>query len=185
MKAIAIGIVAMFSATSATAITYVGNLTVGHTTASFTVTTDGTIGILSQANFLSTSGTVTSAFGSNAYANGNFINVAGAGISATATQLLFDTNETGFLVLADLGSVFSGICYAGGAQSCAGNFVGPQIFATYNYPSDFQEASIANGVYLVASAPGAVPEPASWALLIAGFGLTGAAMRRRRMPAVA
>jgi PEP-CTERM motif len=28
-----------------------------------------------------------------------------------------------------------------------------------------------------------VPEPASWALLIAGFGLTGAAMRRRRVSA--
>jgi hypothetical protein len=27
---------------------------------------------------------------------------------------------------------------------------------------------------------GAVPEPSSWAMLIAGFGLTGAAMRRRR-----
>jgi hypothetical protein len=27
--------------------------------------------------------------------------------------------------------------------------------------------------------PGGVPEPASWAMLIAGFGLTGAAMRRR------
>lgn len=26
----------------------------------------------------------------------------------------------------------------------------------------------------------AVPEPASWAMLIAGFGLTGAALRRRR-----
>jgi hypothetical protein len=32
----------------------------------------------------------------------------------------------------------------------------------------------------VDSANGAVPEPASWAMLIAGFGLTGAAMRRRR-----
>jgi hypothetical protein len=29
----------------------------------------------------------------------------------------------------------------------------------------------------------AVPEPASWAMLIAGFGLTGAAMRRRRVTA--
>jgi hypothetical protein len=35
-------------------------------------------------------------------------------------------------------------------------------------------------------AAGAVPEPASWAMLIAGFGLTGAAARRRRrMVAVA
>lgn len=33
--------------------------------------------------------------------------------------------------------------------------------------------------------PGLVPEPASWAMLIAGFGLTGAAMRRRRSVAVA
>ncbi len=32
---------------------------------------------------------------------------------------------------------------------------------------------------------GDVPEPASWAMLIAGFGLTGAAMRRRRQVAVA
>ncbi|MEY2884999.1 MAG: hypothetical protein RL490_2723 [Pseudomonadota bacterium] len=31
----------------------------------------------------------------------------------------------------------------------------------------------------------AVPEPASWAMLIAGFGLTGAAMRRRRSTAAA
>lgn len=30
-----------------------------------------------------------------------------------------------------------------------------------------------------------VPEPASWAMLIAGFGLTGTAMRRRRVRAVA
>ena len=30
------------------------------------------------------------------------------------------------------------------------------------------------------STTGGVPEPASWAMLIAGFGLTGAAMRRRR-----
>ena len=34
-------------------------------------------------------------------------------------------------------------------------------------------------------AVGGVPEPASWAMLIAGFGLTGAAMRRRRTTAVA
>ncbi len=32
---------------------------------------------------------------------------------------------------------------------------------------------------------GVVPEPASWALLIAGFGMIGAAMRRRRVAAIA
>ena len=33
--------------------------------------------------------------------------------------------------------------------------------------------------------PPGVPEPASWAMLIAGFGLTGAAMRRRRLAVAA
>ena len=33
--------------------------------------------------------------------------------------------------------------------------------------------------------PGGVPEPATWALLIAGFGMTGAAMRRRATMALA
>ncbi len=37
----------------------------------------------------------------------------------------------------------------------------------------------------IAASAAAVPEPASWALLIAGFGLTGAAMRRRRTASVA
>jgi hypothetical protein len=32
----------------------------------------------------------------------------------------------------------------------------------------------------IAAPPPAIPEPASWAMLIAGFGLTGAALRRRR-----
>jgi len=31
---------------------------------------------------------------------------------------------------------------------------------------------------------GAVPEPASWALMLAGFGVTGAALRRRRLPSI-
>ncbi len=35
------------------------------------------------------------------------------------------------------------------------------------------------------AATGGVPEPANWAMLIAGFGLTGAVMRRRRASAVA
>lgn len=33
--------------------------------------------------------------------------------------------------------------------------------------------------------PSAVPEPAAWAMLIFGFGLTGAAMRRRQQPKLA
>nr|WP_310522913.1 PEPxxWA-CTERM sorting domain-containing protein [Polymorphobacter sp.] len=73
----------------------------------------------------------------------------------------------GYCAWAPIGVGFSGIAksidFAGGA-----NFVGYDNITL---------GSITAG--------GGVPEPASWALLIAGFGLTGAAMRRRRNVAVA
>ena len=40
-------------------------------------------------------------------------------------------------------------------------------------------------VTTAAAAAGGVPEPASWAMMIGGLGLAGAALRRRRMPAIA
>jgi hypothetical protein len=43
--------------------------------------------------------------------------------------------------------------------------------------------SLLDGVSLTAA--GAVPEPASWAMMIVGFGAVGSSMRRRRMVAVA
>lgn len=36
------------------------------------------------------------------------------------------------------------------------------------------------GTALTAGTPGSVPEPASWALMLAGFGMVGATVRRRR-----
>jgi PEP-CTERM motif len=36
-----------------------------------------------------------------------------------------------------------------------------------------------NQVYLTAATLGGVPEPTTWAMLIVGFGIIGAAMRRR------
>jgi hypothetical protein len=44
-----------------------------------------------------------------------------------------------------------------------------------------QQISIGNFQYSITNVGGAVPEPASWAMLIMGFGLVGASARRRRM----
>lgn len=44
---------------------------------------------------------------------------------------------------------------------------------TNAFPADLLNVNVAPGP--------AIPEPASWAMLIAGFGLTGAALRRRRI----
>jgi hypothetical protein len=52
-------------------------------------------------------------------------------------------------------------------------------FIFYSDPNFFLLDNIS-----VTEATGAIPEPASWAMLIAGFGLVGAAQRRRR-PAAA
>lgn len=60
----------------------------------------------------------------------------------------------------------------------------------FNFGSDLYGINLATGAptllgnigagSLVGLAAGAVPEPQSWAMMIAGFGLVGAAMRRRR-----
>jgi len=70
-----------------------------------------------------------------------------------------------------------------------------QFFASWNSGSD-TTANIAlvnqntafsgndfalDDISLSVTAPGGVPEPASWALMIAGFGLAGATLRRRRL----
>lgn len=41
--------------------------------------------------------------------------------------------------------------------------------------------TVRNGSVTVPTTPGAVPEPATWAMMIAGFGLAGAALRRRNL----
>ncbi len=57
---------------------------------------------------------------------------------------------------------------------------------TPNDPRPFRVVQSAVGVLNVQTIRVAfVPEPASWAMLIAGFGLTGAAMRRRRVAVAA
>jgi hypothetical protein len=54
------------------------------------------------------------------------------------------------------------------------------------YPSTFLVSGNFNYAPLtLPAAPGGVPEPASWAMLIAGFGMVGAARRHRRRRSVA
>jgi hypothetical protein len=70
---------------------------------------------------------------------------------------------------------FNGILYV----DCAANYnlAGAQFFIAATGPGDVT-LTIHDSPFA-----GAVPEPESWALLIAGFGVTGAALRRRRAQA--
>ena len=64
-------------------------------------------------------------------------------------------------------------------QHFSGSFVASSSLSTLNF---INTAGGGNAGILLdtVSVSGAVPEPAAWALMIAGFGLVGGAMRRRR-----
>jgi hypothetical protein len=59
---------------------------------------------------------------------------------------------------------------------------GPSLHPSFNggFGSNFSDSMHVSGSI---GFPSAVPEPASWAMLIAGFGIAGATMRRRRVTA--
>jgi PEP-CTERM motif len=64
-----------------------------------------------------------------------------------------------------------------------GSFDGGAASLTLSFTQNGENGAISGGFTLStppSPPPPSVPEPASWAMLIAGFGLTGAAMRRRR-----
>jgi len=70
-----------------------------------------------------------------------------------------------------------------GASSCDFGHTGAFGFGTLPDGLTFSSAS---GVFLTdRGMPGGVPEPASWALMLGGFGLAGAAVRRRRVQLLA
>jgi PEP-CTERM motif len=57
---------------------------------------------------------------------------------------------------------------------------------TFDIPFNRNPARLSHIVFFgSAAAAGAVPEPASWAMMIGGFGMAGAAIRRRRKPVLA
>jgi hypothetical protein len=89
-------------------------------------------------------------------------------------EFRFDT-VPGYLIISFSGPNFGIFYYFDPAASTTNGTWDTTIFGT-----DQQ------GILVTSGAPtSVVPEPASWAMLIAGFGLTGAAMRRRRSSAVA
>jgi hypothetical protein len=80
----------------------------------------------------------------------------------------------------------SGVFYSGGAFEAFVLYLGGANLLGSNNAAGIYEGS--NGIYcngcVGINSISAVPEPGTWALMIGGFGLAGAALRRRR-PALA
>lgn len=114
--------------------------------------------------------------------NLSFLDSNGASVFTTPT--VTDTDGSihagQYLFGSDFGALPSSISFSGLRWSGTVDDYGFYATRTYAVPNFYinaenVELSIAQGV----------PEPTTWALLIGGFGLTGAALRRRRVLATA
>ncbi|OYU34252.1 PEPxxWA-CTERM sorting domain-containing protein [Novosphingobium sp. PASSN1] len=196
---VALPVAAALLATAASAaITYNGSVTpirqfgAGTLTVDYAITTDGSLGSITIASITNYSltfnynGTITTYSTTDAPTDDwpetrlvasattlsmDFTRVPGAinqftlGPSAPLKQITFSSHGNEILGPPNTGSI------------TAFYVVPPAIFAGYSLPGA--------GLQVIGTAAAAVPEPASWALLIAGFGLTGAALRRHRALATA
>ena len=175
----AASVAALLAAAPAAAVVYtvnVGNSTLG---ATGFIETDGTIGTIGSGNIIDwefnladngTSFTLSGASNSGKLVSGNTL-------SATATSLFFDFSGSGLAAFQNpaIGSGINFICFTGNGICGGGS---NRISITTN---TFGDGIPQSGLVQIGTAAGgAVPEPASWAMLIAGFGLVGAVARRRR-----
>lgn len=147
----------------------------GPLTAGLEITTDGTLGTLSAGNVLYFKATFSGLYeedianyGAHPTVQSASVTLDGTSLTATAGRLYFDFDSGGGVF-----GVASGSYYL---FTAAGNVGWQPKIEFYELDSEFSQAISQSGVQELA----AVPEPASWAMLIAGFGLVGASMRRRR-----
>lgn len=178
-----VALAAMFTAgmvCRASDITYDINQTVGSAHAVGTVTTDGTIGILTGADIVGFTLTVSNGASMDTISNttGDESIVIGSDLTATSSGLFFnfgDTGATGF-ALTDAGQQ-NGICFVTATGMCTMTGISIEIGVN---GTDFTNPPI-DGVEQIASVPvSATPEPSSIALLGTAF-LSSVGLIRRRL----
>lgn len=150
-----------------------------------TITTDGATGTISAANILAWNLNVAGNGASTLLTNANSgVFGGGTALSATTSKLSFNFSDPTASFLLFQSSFSSGTQYACEASTPA--FSTPcyqglsAVPASYNDPSAQYSGQGAGGVLLGTLDIGsAIPEPATWALMLLGFGMTGFAMRKR------
>jgi hypothetical protein len=149
---------------------------------SFVTTTDDTIGLLSLANIVSFSWSASLDAASFTVTDSNaFLKIIWSGLIATPTELYFDPSYNPSRVMFTHNGTSESIQLLGAGASQFGR---PQFivqFANGDGGGTFDFKSVSLGTV---AAPPAVPEPATWGMMIAGFGVAGAALRRRKVASV-
>jgi hypothetical protein len=178
LKMILLGTCCALAAVPAQAIVYTGNHSVDTGSVSLSLTTDGTLGVLAAGNVTAWSFTLSNAGGTVTLDNSNsaFTFLSGSSFQATATDIVFDYTVAGHMQWDNFAAAGDdAICWdaSGGAFTCIGNPPAETILVNGSF------SNVARSGRFVLGTAGAIPEPATWALMIGGFGMAGAAMRRR------
>jgi hypothetical protein len=188
---------------AAQATTYVGTRDVNGATVDLSITTDGTIGDLTDPNITAFNVKITDGAGTADITNANGeIQISNdyvlSDLVASPTSLTFTGSDC-------LGPYCQGgdnVLFQKGSIGAGGAFYCLQANACYDYTyegegvssqtaslpvSGYDTAGAAaseqvsqSGSFVVANAVSAVPEPTTWALMLAGIGLLGCALRRKR-----
>jgi|GEM_PF-5594701 len=174
---------------SSTAYDYAFNA--GAITVTGTITTDGTIGTITEANIYSASvsiqlgSDVTSFTATQAGGFGAGPSLFGllGGLSAAADGLYFDFDsegsDKGFWIEQGSGG-FSGVEWSKNGTGCPYGGYGNCVWLDSFEPTASVEQSGSQKIASSQNIANVVPEPASYALVLAGFGLMGGISRQRK-----
>jgi hypothetical protein len=172
------------SATAANALTYVVDGSIGGGSVSGTISTNGAIGTLAASDITGWSLVVTGNGGASATLDtlNSSVFLGGGAVTADASNIYFDFTKNN---AAPSYLLFQQSFQSGSAYVCAANAdyaLTPCYYGASAVPENFASASAAysvpNGNLVVASIA-AVPEPATWAMMIGGLAIVGASLRRR------
>jgi hypothetical protein len=175
----------------ASATTYVVSQSIGAAgSVTGTIDTNGATGALSVGDFTGWTLLVTGGSGATTTLTNlnSAVYIAGAAATATASDILFDySNAVASYLLFQAGGFGTGNTYWCNSSASGACLQGATATPGFTFDGTRQDEA-RRGVQSIASAAGdagAVPEPATWAMFIGGFGLVGAAMRRRQSVRVA
>ncbi len=187
---ISLALLLMSTLASAASTTYYFNRDIGDGTAVGFIETDGTLGVLSDTNILdwgltlaapNLDGGPSDSFGSDTQI---VTPVLGAATTATASHLFFDFDSATPARLMLFGGVHANFwCLEAANTSCASSFAGERIGHS-NTGATIAQAELRSGLVAFA-AVSAVPEPESVTMLLAGIGLLGIMVRRRKSRRIA
>lgn len=182
-RALLVGACLAVSATPAlAAITYTGSSTVGSAGSySLSVTTDGATGALSTSDITDWLITISDSHGTFTLTPlDSQVQIGGSALSATPTDLTFDFAGSGYALFQNpaIGSSANFLCFAG--QVCGNYSDAINLLVGTDFPAGVSTSPMSGSVIIASAISGAVPEPATWAMMLVGFGAVGFAMRKRK-----